>query len=236
MLVFVDYEHEERYAHRSGQKIQAARTWITYRLEDLSGLPCMLVRYNRITPQLLERLDAAAIFISGNGTDPDRYRSDELVTIHEIVRTTALPMFGFCGGFQLIAQALGATLVPLEFSPAQAEAAAAWDDEPRSGPIVRFPGGELAEFGYFPVAVTGAHPLLDGLGDQPIFRHAHGLHVPDPPAGFTVFASTEVTPVQLAVHDERRIVGAQFHPEYWTDEHRAGRTLIANFLHWAGIS
>ena len=48
-------------------------------------------------------------------------------------------------------------------------------------------------------------------------------------------ASTRATPVQLAVHEERRIVGAQFHPEYWNDEHPDGRTLIANFLRWAGI-
>jgi gamma-glutamyl-gamma-aminobutyrate hydrolase PuuD len=31
------------------------------------------------------------------------------------------------------------------------------------------------------------------------------------------------------------MVGTQFHPEYWTDEHPAGRTLIANFLTWAGL-
>ncbi|MEL7207591.1 MAG: hypothetical protein AAGK32_05070, partial [Actinomycetota bacterium] len=62
-----------------------------------------------------------------------------------------------------------------------------------------------------------------------------GLHVPVPPAGFTVVASTPTTPVQLAIDDDRRMVGAQFHPEYWTEEHPAGRTLITNFLRWAGI-
>jgi gamma-glutamyl-gamma-aminobutyrate hydrolase PuuD len=31
------------------------------------------------------------------------------------------------------------------------------------------------------------------------------------------------------------IVGTQFHPEYWTDEHPAGKILIENFCRWAGL-
>ena len=67
-------------------------------------------------------------------------------------------------------------------------------------------------------------------------RHAHGFHVPELPDGFVNLASTPSTPIQLAVHEGRRIVGTQFHPEYWTDEHPAGRALIGNFLRWSGVA
>ncbi len=225
MLVFVDYEHAD-YDGEWAQTIQAARTWITYRLEDLAGVHCMLVRYDRIDDDLLDRLDAKALFISGQASDPAIYQPDDLAPLQDLVRSARLPAFGFCGGWQFLAKALGADLVPIEPTPAQAA----------SDRIVSWPGGALAEFGYHPVDVTGEHELLTGLGPAPVFRHAHGLHVPVAPDGFRVIASTEVSPIQLAVDDDRRFVGAQFHPEYWTDEHQAGRQLLVNFLAWIGVT
>ena len=37
------------------------------------------------------------------------------------------------------------------------------------------------------------------------------------------------------IDDERHMVGTQFHPEYWTDEHPMGEQLIANFMRWVGL-
>ena len=226
MIVFVDYEHPDRYKEGKAVKIQAARTWINYRLEDLSGMPCLLVRWNRITAALVDQIDAKAIFISGNSADPALYKPADLAALNGIIETTGLPIFGFCGGLQCVAQALGSELRLIDVD----DDAAAETDR-----LTKFPNGHFAEVGYHPIEVVAEHPLLDGLGDAPIFRHAHGLHVPDVPAGFEVLARTDVTPVQLTVNDARRIVGTQFHPEYWTDEHPAGKTLIANFLRWADI-
>ncbi len=226
MLVFVDYEHADGYESEWGQRIQAARAWITYRLEDLSARHCMLVRYHRVTPELLAKLDAKAIFISGNGTDPARYDPESLAPLYSIVRDSGLPVFGFCGGFQVVAGAFGADVVPLDLGP-----------DPVETEIVRpFTAGRFGELGYHPVEILDEHPLLAGTGPAPVFRHAHGLHVPVPPDGFRTLARTDATPVQMMVDDERRMCGTQFHPEYWTDEHPAGRTLIENFLRWAGLA
>lgn len=212
MLIFVDYEHAIGYERDHGPAMLAARTRITYRLEDLAGQHCHLVRYDRIDQALLDAVGATALFISGNSVGPDDYNPESLAAIHTILRDTRLPVFGFCGGLQLMAQALGGEIVPL---PAQ-----------------------HYEEGYLPVELAeGAtdHPLLAGLEGQPAFRHAHRLHVSTLPAGFVNLASTPATPHQLAVHRERPMVGTQFHPEYWTEKHPAGRTLIANFLRWSGV-
>ena len=149
-----------------------------------------------------------------------------LKPIHAIVRETELPVFGFCGGFQLIAQALGVNAVALSVP----------DDPSKDPPLVMAKDGQPFEFGYHPVELSvenSTHPLLSGLGRQPIFRHAHGLHVPELPGKFVNLASTPATPIQMAVHNERQMAGAQFHPEYRTEEHSDGRTVIANFLAWS---
>ena len=228
MLVFVDYEHASGNTKDYAQRVQAARTWITYRLEDLSGLPCHLVRYDRIDQSLLDRLDAKAIFISGNSIDPAEYAPEDVDSIHSILRETPLPVFGFCGGFQLVAHALGAPVVPLDPGPELA------DDET----LHTREDGATFEVGYHPVDLSptaATHQLLTGVADRSSFRHAHQLHVTELPEGFEHLASTNATQNQMAAHPERKMVGTQFHPEYWTDEHAAGRTMIKNFFGWAGI-
>jgi len=224
VIVFVDYEHQEGRTAKWGEKILAARTWITYRLEDLAGMPCLLTRYDRISPELLATIDARAIFISGNGTDPSRYEPSSLAAIHSIIRTTELPVFGFCGGFQCIATALGSPVEPIDTDGLSSER------------LAPFGGGLLGELGYHPVDLIAEHPLLDGVDARPIVRHAHYLEVPTPPSGFECLASSEVTDVQMTVDNTRRMVGTQFHPEYYTDEHPAGKQMIANFLRWAEIT
>jgi GMP synthase (glutamine-hydrolysing) len=225
MIVFVDYEHADGHTTAWGEKLLAARTWITYRLEDLSGQHCMLVRYDQITPELLVQLDARALFISGNSVDPGRYDPQSLEPLHSIIAAGRIPTFGFCGGFQCVATALGAPVTPI-----------AVDESVASDRVQPFSDGRLGEMGYHPIDVVADHPLLAGLGPDPVVRHAHYLEVPTPPVGFTNLASTPITEVQMAVDDDRRIVGTQFHPEYYTDEHPAGRQMIENFLVWVGIT
>lgn len=225
MIVFVDYEHQEGRDQPWGEKLLAARTWISYRLEDLAGMHCHLVRFDRITPELLERLDARALFISGNSTDPARYEPATLEPLHDIIAEARLPIFGFCGGFQCMAQALGVTLTPIEV-----------DDDTPPERLRPFGRGRMGEAGYHPIDLVDEHPLLDGLDPAPVVRHSHYLQVPELPTGFTQLASTPITSLQMAVDDDRRMAGSQFHPEYFTDQHPAGRRMIENFLRWAEIT
>ena len=63
-------------------------------------------------------------------------------------------------------------------------------------------------------------------------RNAHSWELKAAPPGFAVTAATDITPIQMMVNDERHIVGPQFHPEYWTDEHPDGHKMIENFCRW----
>jgi len=224
MIVFIDNEHERGYESPWGERLLAARVRIKYRLEDMTHHPCLIVRYNKVTTALLRQYDVQAIFISGSGTDPDQYDPAEQAGMYDALRTKQWPTFGFCGGMQAMAESYG---VPVE----RIGAIGPDDDDPNP----KFAPGYKKEFGYGPVQLTNSHQLLAGLGNAPIFRHAHSWEVKTLPQGFRLYASTTTTPIQLMIHDVLPIVGTQFHPEYWTDEHPDGKTLIENFCRWAGL-
>lgn len=225
MYLFVDTEHISGYDKPSGKKLMAARTAITYKLEDLLHDDVHLIRYNRLDEAAVERLAPKAIFFSGSSSVPDDFGAGEQDGAQRVIRDTPLPMFGFCGGMQLIGLALG---VP----PTKLGRLAEGEEDPY--PMMS-PGWKK-EGGYFEIELLDDHPLTADLGAEPIFRHAHSWEVATLPEGFRNLASTPLTDHQLIVNDRRHIVGSQFHPEYWTDEHPAGAAMIRNFCEWADVS
>jgi hypothetical protein len=56
MIACVDIDHPTRYASSLGTELMANRQKIQYRLEDLSGEPCLTVRYPQVTPQRMRDL------------------------------------------------------------------------------------------------------------------------------------------------------------------------------------
>ena len=225
MILFVDAEHVSGYDKPWGQELLANRAKISYRLQDISGDVCLLQRYPDVDPDLIRDHAIRAMFISGSSTDPRHYDPAEQEGVRQIVKDAEIPIFGFCGGWQLMADSLGSPIEmigPLE------------DGEEDPNPD--FMPGWKTEVGYDPVVSSNSsHPVLNGLGESPIFRQFHGWEIKTLPAGFRNYARTPISENQLVVNDETKQLGTQFHPEYYTDEHPAGRTLIENFCSWAGL-
>jgi len=226
VIVLVDNEHVTGYDKPWGEKIMAARVRIKYELEDMSGHGCLVVRWNKVTPGLLKDVDAKAIFISGNSASADEYGPAEQAGLRDALSSKEWPTFGFCGGHHVIGDVFGAPVEPIGALDSRDEA---------FGEASDFAPGMKTEFGYLPVQLTGMHPILDGVGDAPVFRHAHSWELKAVPVGFTNYAATAISDVQMIVHDDLPIVGTQFHPEYATDEHPAGSVLIENFMKWANL-
>src|SRR6476619_173046 len=114
--------------------------------------------------------------------------------------TAGTPVFGMCYGFQLMARGLG---------------------------------GEVAhtgdrEEGRTPVSVSAAGPLLADLPAVHTVWMSHGDSVTAAPEGFTVLASTEVTPVAAFENVERGLAGVQWHPEVMHTQH--GQQVLEHFL------
>jgi GMP synthase-like glutamine amidotransferase len=224
MLIFVDNEHVNAYAKPWGEKIMAARVRIKYRLEDITDDQCLIVRYNQVTPALLQQLAAKAIFISGSSANPNEYDLADLVGLHSAVVSMQWPVFGFCGGFEVLAEAFGVAVAPI--GPLATDEV---DHNPDFAP------GMKKEFGYQPIHITQSHLLLAGLGKAPIMRQAHSWEAKAVPDEFENYGETAVSPHQLFIHNTHLIIGTQFHPEYYTKEHPAGRVLIENFCRLAGL-
>ena len=158
MILYVDNEHASTF-ERAGDWLLAARTRITYRLGDLAGDVCLLARYGDVDIDLIERHGIRAMFISGHGAPPEAYDEREREGLREIIRRGDLPVFGFCGGLQFIADALNVAPVRMGRVPDGAA-----DPHPDYEP------GWITELGYEPVRLVGDHPLHDGLGATPAFR------------------------------------------------------------------
>jgi GMP synthase-like glutamine amidotransferase len=224
VILYVDYEHASTYAQPHGDRLLAARTRISYMLQDVSGHRCLLQRYTDVGAGIVDELGIGAVFISGNAADPSRYDAADLSGLCEIVRSGRTPVLGFCGGMQFLGQQFGASLERIGRLA---------DDE--TDPHPNYEPGWRKELGYLPVELIGDHELLAGIEREPVVRHAHTQELKSLPTGFVNLARTDVTELQYLVHESLPLAGTQFHPEYWTDEHPAGRRIIENFCRWAGI-
>lgn len=225
MILYVDYEHPSAYLRPNAEWLLAARTRISYLLQDISGQRCLLQRYADVDAGIIDELDIAGVFISGNGADPALYDQADLDGLRSIIRSGRTPVFGCCGGMQFIGETLGSRLDRIGRL-----------GEGEDDPHPKYEPGWRKELGYLPVELIGDHPLLDGLERRPVFRHAHTQQLEDLPDGFVNLARSEVTELQYIVHGSLPIAGTQFHPEYFTDEHPAGRRVIENYCAWSGIA
>ncbi|KQR97341.1 GMP synthetase [Williamsia sp. Leaf354] len=112
-----------------------------------------------------------------------------------------IPVFGICYGYQAMANELGG--------------------------VVANTGGR--EFGRTTLSLTGESVLHAGLPEsQPVWM-SHNDAVQEPPAGFTVTASTPGAPVAAFENLERRMAGVQYHPEVMHTPH--GQQVLTRFLY-----
>lgn len=228
MIVFVDLEHKRLGDDYADLAIPSAagRLKIKYRLEDLSGEPCLIMRYAHVTPGRLRELSAKALIVSGNTTEFEHYPEETLAGLRAALREAAWPTLAFCGGSHILSQTYGAAIGPIG-KRAGGESLAA--DNARLAP------GMVQERGFMPIRVVTPHPFFDGLGHAPVFLESHYWETKAPPADFTLYASTDTCRVQMIGHQSKPVYAIQFHPEQWDDEHPDGRKFLKNFFHYSGI-
>lgn len=224
MIVFVDLEHaRQREDEQAGLRSLGRRLMVKYRLEVLSGHDCLIVNYDRVTPDLLRQHKPVALFVSGNQTDLIEYDEGDLRGLRSIYRSGEWPTFSFCGGFQLLSQTFGSDVGPIgsigEIGETDTESS---DRSPFSGFI--------NEFGFCAVELKFGEPLFAGLGSEVVVHQEHYWEVKTVPDGFRSIATSTVCSLQAIAHGALPLFGTQFHPEYYDDQHRFGRSMIRNFL------
>lgn len=226
MIIFVDLEHERVQQTEKWPESFALRLKIKYRLEDISGEPCLIVRYSHMTPAWVRELKPRAVLVSGCATEIDYYAEKDLAGLRQVLQEAAQPTLGFCGGEQLIGQTFGSEIAPMGKLPSSmADPYPEWD----------YAQGMSRERGFMPVRVREPHPLFEGLGQTPVMFQSHYWEVKSVPPGFKLHATTDLCQVQMIAHESKPLYATQFHPEQWGDDHTDGRRFLENFFHLAGI-
>ncbi|WP_203836328.1 glutamine-hydrolyzing GMP synthase [Winogradskya humida] len=141
----------------------------------------------------------AAIILSGG---PSSVYEPGAPSLDPTLFDNEVPVFGICYGFQAMAQALGGTV--------------AHTGSREYGRTVLSPAAE---------AGTLLRELPEGL---PVWM-SHGDSVAEPPAGFTVTASSPGAPVAAFEDLASRRAGVQFHPEVAHTEQ--GQEMLKRFLY-----
>ena len=117
----------------------------------------------------------------------------------EIIRI-GIPILGICYGHQLLAWMAGGEVCPAENG---------------------------SEYGRVTLRHTG-DVLFRHVPPESVCWMSHMDGVNNPPAGFTVTASTESCPCAAMANERRKLYGVQFHPEVTHTEY--GIQVLRNFL------
>lgn len=224
MLVYVDLEHAQLYEidpelwHRSRANLLRNK----YRFERLAARPCLIVRYDNVTPDFIRAVGAEAVLISGYYLDNSYYAAENLAGLMALYRQWTRPLIGFCGAHQLLAKAYGADIGPIAPIPPGVT-------QLHLATMQNITGVEQ-EIGFQPVTVQPSHPLFHHLDEMPTFFQAHYWEVKTAPDGFEVLATSDHCAIQAIGHRERPLFGTQFHPEAYDDRFGDGRQLLENFF------
>ncbi len=173
-------------------------------------------------PDVVARADR--IVLPGDGAFPhcraQLFGIDGMAeALADAVARRGVPFLGICVGMQLLAT----TGYEYEETPGFG-----WvpGDIRRIAPSD--PNLPVPHMGWNDLVVTGAHPVLDGIGtgDHAYFVHSWQMRVADPAH---LLAHCDYGGAVTAIVARDNVIGTQFHPE---KSQRAGLRLIANFLRW----
>ncbi len=158
--------------------------------------------FSEIVPRSItaaEVVERAPVGIILSGGPTSVYAEDSY-TLDPSILQLGIPILGICYGHQLLAQMLGGEVA-------------------RTG---------AAEFGKTAMTVTEPGLLLESLPSSQTVWMSHRDAVVRPPAGFTVTAATDASPVAAMEDREAGRFGVQFHPEVVHTPR--GEEVLASFL------
>ncbi len=201
------------------------------RFEELSGEPCLLVRYKDFRPALLRELDPTAIVMGGFGRSFDTFQRRHLVGINDAVKRTEIPVLGICGSHQLVAMLFSQNIRrvgKLRDEPMRELRPGEPDLQPAYHP------GHFKETGFHHIRIVKDDPLFGGLNGAFVCLESHYCEVKELPKDFELLASTDECEVQTYRHTRKPLYGVQFHPEGYTSDYPDGQQILENFFRLAG--
>ncbi len=204
------------------------------RFEKLTGWPVAACHHTEASPEYLERFHPRAIFITGFGQAWETFHVPDLYAVNDLLHTTEVPVYGACGGHQLIGYCFNKNLrrtKRLRNEPMRKLR----PGEPDFGPV-------SGEWGYYvargvqQVEIVQRDPIFKGLRGRTIrVPESHYCEVKTLPPEFELLATSPECRIEMMKHSARPIYGAQFHAEIWQEPYTHGETIMRNFFRIAGL-
>ncbi len=176
------------------------------------GLDTLTVPHYEVSLSMLEglRKRPIAIILSGNNSDYPNLPMFEYNGVYEIIRNSDIPILGICCGHQQLAMAYGYTYAR----------AMGWEDI----------SAMEKESKRTKIKIEKKDPIFDGMRGPFVGVEVHGWAVADPGERYDLLAESSY--VQAIKSRDRRIYGAQFHPEIKVP-YNEGAPYLVNFLKMA---
>lgn len=203
------------------KKMTYIRT-LTSRSEELTDLPCIVLRYTQLACADMHNPNIKAILVDASLGEMTQPYGDDF---YRFLRETKIPTIGFCGGHHHMYLAYGGKGDVMRRLR---------EGEPDPYPN-HYPG-YYKEWGFMPVTIVKRDPLFDRLPDEIVVSEKHAAHCTQLPPVFDVLAISDECPIQVIKHRDKLLYGTQFHAEMYDDEHPHGRILLQNFFRLAGIA
>ena len=227
MILVISMAQADAYDRNDGG------TGLKRKFEKLTGAPVISIHHREATPEYVARINPQAIFITGFGHSWGTVPVQDLLGVSDLLHTTDIPVYGACGGHQLIGFCFNRNL--REVQQLQDEPMRKLrPGEPDPGPVEYNPGYYVAR-GFFDVQALHDDPIFAGLGKTFRVLEAHYCEVKTLPPDFLHLARNANCELQCIRHKAKPLYGAQFHAETWTEYYPDGKQFIANFFHLAGL-
>lgn len=134
------------------------------------------------------RVDGRYQAIVLSGTKVRAYDTEYYKPLIDLVTTSDVPVFGICGGMQILSVAAGGRL--------------------EEGP---------QRVGGYEAQVDTQEPLFAYVKPTVTVFHRHTLYLQEAPAGYRTIGRSEHAPVEFLRSDDGRVFGSQAHLEFRTD-------------------
>jgi len=226
MIVYIVTEKRENYERSGGHAVKL-------KLEAISRTPCLVQFYEDVRLEQLGACGVRAVVFSGYGTPLEQHSLDSFRGIYEVVRAGDLPIIGFCGGHQLIAELWSPHNDNGLTRMSSYAIRRLCDGEPDLS--ADYNPGQFKEWGFYPIRIVRPDPLFEGVPSPFMASEKHMCEVKVLPEAFELLASTDAVRVQAYRHKSKPIYGTQFHCESWTEHYPHGKRVIENFFRIAGI-
>jgi GMP synthase-like glutamine amidotransferase len=197
------------------------------------GVPCLVVPFSLVTPDLMRRLDPGAVLLSGFARSFEEYEVASFRGVAEWLASADMPVLAICGSHQLLGYLYNDADRTLQSVDRLC-------DQPmrrlRQGEPVTNPDYHpdyFMERGFYSLSLTEAgvsDRLFAGLDDSPLVYESHYCEIKRLPDDFTLLASTAECWCQAMSHRNRPLYGVQFHPEDYSNRFPDGQALLRNFF------